>query len=117
MGISIAPTLCNHTKHHPRDAKAGKINDGNGISKLSFAKFYEEKYICSECSSREDNEGLEYIRSLLQTTYGVYSVTYSGWGAIFIPIYSAELNPLNRTKISSKQLQGIGKIKCSGISR
>merc|ERR1711991_135790 len=57
----------------------------------------------------ETNNGINESISLLNTTYGVRGTKNPHWSSAPVPIYSAELHPSNRSKIVSRQLEGIKK--------
>ena len=88
-------TLCNDTSRHPYDVQ---------ILDQSVVKSYQRKFECPAYSSMESETGMQEIVSLLNKSYGVYSVFNERFTSVSVPIYSAELHTQNQSNVVMNQL-------------
>eukprot|EP00944_MAST-04C_sp_MAST-4C-sp1_P001865 g1865.t1 len=106
--LELQPTLCNHTSWHPQDVQP-LFSTKYSVSKASIVKSYQRKFECPAYSSMEAETGVQEIVSLLNKTYGLYSLLNEKYTSVSVPIYSAELHTQNQSNAAMKQLLALRK--------
>ena len=94
--LELEPTLCNHTSWHPQDIRP-LFGAKYSISEASVVKSYQRKFECPTYSSMESATGVQEMVSLLNKTYGLYTLFHKLYTSVSVPIYSAELHTQNRS--------------------
>ena len=106
VGFLVEPTLCNHSKSHPRVVST---NDQYIVPESSTLKQYEQKHACPSVSSMENAKSLNDLALNLKSRYDIYTAPFKAWNGVWVPVYSEELDPLNQTDITTYQLDGVEK--------